>query len=678
MITSLKFYLSLFCFFIFLSFSFSQSRSEIIRQLDSELQKFDRYKNTYTASPPTPPNAPLCDSDNNCNSSSNDGNIKITYFNPIVSIKEGQPDLKSPSPPTAMAASNNQHLSTTKNGKEYLITHFQEHKTIPAKQLSGVDQNQFFEFEFSVEYSGNKDRLYYIILYQNESYKYPEIIYDSTAFPSFQGMLFKSGENFYGSWGYENTYGLKSLAVNSISPGQKIKDHFRITSSPKNETNKTWLFRPRMGDYKFLLVVSDNPDFRQLEFLVDPSAKFMNNSKIVYLSPFYWRNLIGSAMTEHTAVAESSYSLKLKAQINGCESIDASPEKTGCPFTKRTNSSSENNVTFDVIPQFSKLDDFTQWDYNRGVSTVHRRFLNKVTVDIGREDNVEIDPTTQDILLINRASELKPNGEVIARRDHAGIEYIQQTYGKFSAKIEFPKMYTRHHIWKGITNTFWAGSEGFSEFYNSCADPQPAGIPNRFEHDFEFFAMNNCTGAQDCYDADKEYDQQWRARARPKPDAKVKLRISNFDYACSNQVDSFVPLNGSADVVCPYNGKIYTLCRNCLPGDKGTGKSLFVEYTGDEALEDSLYFDDGPDVVTVDYSIEWTPTELVFRINDEILAYFNSQYTRISNFPMRFIVAQHMFNGINPKPKPWVFHHFQFIPLWTDPIVGRVTEFTIE
>ena len=58
--------------------------------------------------------------------------------------------------------------------------------------------------------------------------------------------------------------------------------------------------------------------------------------------------------------------------------------------------------------------------------------------------------------------------------------------------------------------------------------------------------------------------------------------------------------------------------------------------------------------------------------------YFNSKYPRISNFPMRFIVAQHMFNGINPIPEPYVFHHFQFIPFWTDDIVGTVTRFTIE
>jgi len=654
------------------------TKLEIINQLNSELQSFNRYKNKFVDPIPTIPSFPTCSPACNNNTINNDGRIKITFFRPINGVKTGTPSNSGPTDPSTMTSINNSSFDN--NNATYTIGSFQQHKTIPSDEDG--NQAQFFEFRFGLEYTGPEGTdLYYTILYQNESYKHNEIIYSSNTHPGFEGMLFKSGENFYGSWGY--LFGFKKFNMNTTS--REVFDYFKITYTPKNEPIAPWLLYPRMGDYKFLLVVTDNPnDFNGLDFLIDPSKKY-SSSQPQYLSPFYWRNLTGSEMTNNTAIAQSTNTLSIKADIMGCTSIDGNSEVTNCPFSKRTNASSANVVDYNIVPQFWKLDDFTQTDYNWGASFFREDELRTIAVDLGKPDNVVLDDSNTTppypILLINRKSDPECSNTSSLRRDHAGVEYIQQMYGKFTAYIEFPKMYNKHHIWKGITNTFWAGSEGFSAFYNSCADPQPANISNRFEHDFEFFAENfGCRGCfnQNGYDQtnpDRQYNHSdWNSQMA-RTESKIRLRISNFDYACDNEVDNFIPFMGSATV--NFEGKSFLLCRNC--DIDGSGESLYIEYKDNLAFDDNLFFnDDDTNVTTVAYSIEWTPTELIFRIDGIPYGYFNSKYTRISNFPMRFIAAQHMFNGTDPKPEPFVFHHFQFLPFWTDDIVGTVTRFTIE
>jgi hypothetical protein len=97
--------------------------------------------------------------------------------------------------------------------------------TIPSKNQC---DNGYFNFNFRIINKSNKAAIfYYKIFYQNESYKYNEIIKNS------YNIL--SGNNFYGSW--ENFP--DSFHVTNLIPNDKnsyiITDSFRIIGNPRNE-----------------------------------------------------------------------------------------------------------------------------------------------------------------------------------------------------------------------------------------------------------------------------------------------------------------------------------------------------------------------------------------------------------------------------------------------------------
>lgn len=90
------------------------------------------------------------------------------------------------------------------------------------KQIKGAN------FTFSFQCNQGSEKLYYKIYYQNEAYKFPEIIGDDT-------LNEISNENFYGSWGTNDDAGFKLIADNV----ETVTDSFRIAGNPRNE-RKFW------------------------------------------------------------------------------------------------------------------------------------------------------------------------------------------------------------------------------------------------------------------------------------------------------------------------------------------------------------------------------------------------------------------------------------------------------
>lgn len=642
--------------------------------------------------------------DINCGIQYSEGNdIIITAFNPIRWTVKGNPVTES--------FSSINSFSKFGTDQEYQIESEGEHICIPSDELDSDDL--FFKYEFTINNTSSHDKLYYTVFYQNESYKHSETVNCE--------LVFKSGENFYGGWGYSEDAdnGLHELNV-TPSTTETHTGYFRIRGNPRNEKiyyngtdiqydnwedepvgndarMRRWARVPRVGTYNFLLVVTTDPTFfNDKQYLVDTSQPFEDGENSAYLSPFHWRYIASQASTnndlsnhlQNTYIFESCTQLNVKAVPD----LSIPISNTNYPrnsFDIRTNANSANQVTVNTIPLVKKFDNFTQTEYNWNTHfydpnhVPEEEFIPVVVDGDSDADNVtnEISINGEyELHITNPATESCDN----PMREHAGVNFHRLKYGKFRGKVDFPKMYTIHHIWKGINNTFWLSRN-------------TAGIPIgqhcfsnenlHHESDIEFFPHSEGgntyypTGIDNeyTYSTEKQYAvNDWNKH--PIESAKSALVVSNFDYSCTN-VRSPITLGNT--VLVTYNGDNFLVKRE-LEKVVVTG----VNGSNSVPLMDDATFFDG----SLCYEIEWKPTELIFKIgtawdNLTTYGYFNSDFTLIPNVPMSLIIAQHQLSTFDDlstpqdesgKPYNYNAHHHQFIPFWKDDIVGKVIEFTVE
>lgn len=634
-------------------------------------------------------------------SGSND--LIISNFNPIRSVVKGNPITQNFSTITS--------YSKFGEDKEFEINYQSQHFRIPSNELD--QQDLFFKFEFELQNQTFNDKLYYVIFYQNETYKHSSTV-DCE-------LVFKSGENFYGSWGYQEgiNSGLREINVTPFST-ETHEGYFRIRGNPRNEQlyfsgtntqyenwqdqptgNEDWRMNrwgrvPRMGDYKFILIVTSNKDFfDDKQFLVDVTKPYVHNNNSAFISPFQWQYIASRANSNadlntflnNTSIIESCTQLTLKAKPDLSTPLKKNSHPIS-PFEVRTNANSANQVVVQTVPILKGFDDFTQLEYNWNTHFYDPKFTREeefidVLVDSDPEqDNSFISTNSSgdsEIHIVNP----KSTSCTDPHREHAGINYHRLKYGKFRGEIKFPNMFTKHNIWKGINNTYWLSrNTGGFIVGQDCMNSENS----HHESDIEFFPYsengNNYypSGINNDYDYDpqKQLDvNKWDTH--PKEGGKSALVISNFDYNCTNLKDP-IPLGNT--IITNFEGKNFAIRRDEI-------KTVIVDVNDFSLvpLVENSFFDH-----PVYYEIEWKPTEIIYRIGDSwsnltTVGYFNSDFTLIPNIPMSLIIAQHQLSTFdNPdtpedesgQPNNFNAHHHKFIPLWNEDIIGRVINFSVE
>ena len=265
----------------------------------------------------------------------------------------------------------------------------------------------FFKFSFSLKNPNTKPlKYYYKIFYQNESYKFPEII-DGDDYNKL------SSENFYGSW-ENNSDSVKAIEVKQ-GESVTVVDSFRIVGNPRNEQlffgtgvkkpisadeinelvkyiktdaawlgsisekaikehrtlqgqleldavytirekmgkqmfNNRWKRNPRTGEYSFRLLVFPETEYSEIpDYIVHIEKRVENN----FINPFYF--LKEEADNKSIASIPFAEKIKVKAApdpgtgiyINSYDFKDNNPD-TSC-FTNYCNSyfSIYNTATFE-------------------------------------------------------------------------------------------------------------------------------------------------------------------------------------------------------------------------------------------------------------------------------------------------------------------------------------------
>jgi hypothetical protein len=653
--------------------------------------------------------------------SNNGGTLSVTNFDPIRQVvRVNYPYHTNYASGSFDSVTWNSIGTTNGSNKEYKIQYQHEHSVFPNRNNLN---NEFFEFQFNVTNNTGTSSLSYVIFYQNESYYYSENNWN----------VLLSGDNYYGSWGHNerDSSGLRNITVLNGTT-RTIKGIFRVRGNPKNNPIYTmgdnswqdditndwkmnrWAEQPRMGRYRFLVVVTSNPASITLPFLKDATVKYNNN----YYTPFYWRNCIGTNFTAQTAVAEACYNLKVYAQPD----MNAPLRPAGHVDNPRnpphtlissafTNSSFHtwDNFQVDQIPLVQNIENYTQLDYNFNKQFTAPEDYVKVRIDYFDENNInwasgEVGnayPNGSNKILIATPPSNCSTSPPTFKREHAGINYAENglKYGKFRAKVKFAKMYTPipNKIWTGINNTFWfAPSNGQSQPWAkiNCG----SDTIHHTEFDIEYFpksnsefyyhyaydksTINGCANAvlkiNEQSNSTKQFNiAQWNDKGIE--DARVAILYSLYDMHCPNVVNP-IPLGGSTQIV--YQGNTFTISRDLANLDtfgRKTGgvhsyKMVPNPVTFTETTDDSLF------AASYYYEMEWTPSELIFRrgatlATMEVISYYNGNFSRIPHEYMTWIIAHHQ---LHVDVCSDFSHIHKFLALPNQPIISEVTEVFIE
>ena len=199
-------------------------------------------------------------------------------------------------------------------GKSILLDYNNAMEGFVIPSVSQTEDGQFtFEFELK-NTDASPQKFYYKIFYQNERYKFPEI----GSFSNKENAL--AEENFYGSWEAIGTTFKESEAIPNDDNYHTVSDKFRIVGNPRNEQryfsngkNDRWKRNPRVGAYKFMLVVCTSDDLKNIPNEVKDIGLKLNEH---FVNPFYYFDFGSGKSLKNTIVYKSETVLNVKAKPN--------------------------------------------------------------------------------------------------------------------------------------------------------------------------------------------------------------------------------------------------------------------------------------------------------------------------------------------------------------------------
>lgn len=592
--------------------------------------------------------------------------------------------------------------------------------------FSGLElpfNDSVFTFSVSID-NPNNNKLYYKIYYKNTSY-------------AFEDNHPLSHENFYGSW--ENT----STTFKECK-SQEISDTFRIVGNPRNEkkyfgkefpekitpkdiknaqkpifNNPEWLANveqkakenqrtleeqlycealwlikanregegdenhrerrnPRMGIYEFMIVVCDStaleeiPDYVKNISLTKDDGTFEN--------PFnYFLYGKGKKINGvYTLVAKQR--LKAKARFNLSKGVYVNRENfPGSSFNiYKDNSKVGDDDSLYLYAQFEEY--YHSINTNRWIDQIESiEDLNELSLDKYKKNKLiqkrKVHPFITDypgknikvgkdfIEMINPGSKDLTD----ARKVSTGIRSrIGFTYGKFRAKVKFPPLLNKYKVWNGLTNAFWLiyqsdspwnerreSKTGFVKNNYNEQESERVNKTNYSEIDIEMVKTSKYWGVEE-----EEFDKNYN----PQNNNNFIFAATNWDLACND--------NGFIDKALHFSKKYDKNTFTYHRWDRNyRALTSRVEVSNDIFLAPYYY-----------YEIEWTPTEIIWRIGPDekhmqVVGYMNETFTTIPNNQMLPIFTQE-FHYSEFWP-PIIFEQ-GLIPYSKEDLRGRIYELTIE
>ncbi len=618
---------------------------------------------------------------------------------------------------------------------------------IPTKKQT---PNGYFNFSFKIKNeSVNPEVFFYKVYYQNETYKFNED--DKLATENFYGswenpqFIFKStrqlaaGEEveirdsfkivgnprnekiFYGSdpmkhivndESIKNTIAyIKSIpewlnAVTETSKKRKIsleEQMFMDALWSLNEQrerdstyNNRWKRNPRVGLYKFMLVITNPEDFDMMPAEIkDISRKTTDND---FINPFTYFTYNKPGNIKNTTVVEFGKKLLVNAKMDFSKGMFINPltlNRLGFTKDYYTSDCSDSldkyknahvelfihNINRDfVLHNVPEARDVTGENFSRSeYDAMAKKYANSsslVNTYVNVTDcpckNVQINKKENSVALINPGNSAPP-----FKKEHVGlVTRIGFTYGKFRAKIKFPEMLSKDNVWNGITNAFWMIAQDVNSDWNMRrpCNADVAYIPKQ-EPDNESALQHSrkqITYSEIDFEIVKD-SQFWPRTSYNKSNVNyqeddgannhdIMVTCTNWDMACHEPKKFSI---GAKQL--EVDGKKFLFHRWDHFYKALTTK---IPVNHDEIFKKPYYY----------FEIEWLPEKIIWRIGAEknkmqVICIMDKNISAIPSNQMIMVITQEWHNQ---EWWPTAPYKQNFIPFPKNDIIGKVLELEIE
>jgi len=459
--------------------------------------------------------------------------------------------------------------------------------------------------------------------------------------------------------------------------------------------NNRWKRNPRMGNYEFMLVVTSPEDIGKIPMGIRDLQLTNNEGK--FLNPFGYFLLKEGKDLKNTTVLVSPKKINVSTKMDLASgiyidklSINKSKFTTDS-FLNNCNSSNElyhkanfqqyfHNIDKDYtvynVPEIKDItgENFTRDEYNV-LKTKYEKNDNRVKMFVNTTDcpckTVVSNPTKKSITLTNPASQ--PGN---LKKEQVGVSSrIGFTYGKFRAKMKFPKILSKDNVWNGITNAFWLLFQSEND-WNKRRDcnAEIAYIPKSEPNNNE--ALKKSVKSTHYSEIDFEIlkeSQYWPKTSYQNSNTTFKtddaannneimVTCTNWDMACHEPKEFNI---GAKEV--SYDNNKYTLHRW---DHYYKALSTKVPVQHDEIFNAPYYY----------FEIEWLPEKIIWRIGPEkdklkVICVMDKNITAIPNNQMVIMFTQEWHNE---EWWPTAPYKQNFVPFPKKDIIGEILEITIE
>lgn len=460
----------------------------------------------------------------------------------------------------------------------------------------------------------------------------------------------------------------------------------------KGNVNNRWKRNPRTGLYKFMLVVVTD---KAMEMIPDEVIHIdQTNAKGEFINPmgYFLHNIDSTLVGNGVTITVADKWLKLNAKMNLGSGIFVDLIKAGNKNLNKTyynqncNESSEmfrkahfaqyfhyinKNWPLNNIPVIADVtaNEYTDDDYKKGLtkydeSSRLKRFPSNSDCPC---KTVKSDPENNLIELINPGNKSLKD----ATKQNVGIVgRIGFTYGKITAKIDFPEQINSTNVWNGITNAFWMIYQDESE-WNKRQICEGGYIPKAltYKDNIRKTQINYSEIDFEIVKASKFWTQSSYPYGKPFPQEDASLNndiivaCTNWDLGCR---DPKKYAWGVYDIKYD-DGRTYQFHRW---DEYYKATSIKVPVPSIELTQNKYYY----------YQIDWQPGKIIWRIGPEKdqlreIACVDSAYSMIPNNQMVMVVTQefHFADWWPTTP-----YKQDFIPYPKNDIVGKVLEITVE
>ncbi len=483
---------------------------------------------------------------------------------------------------------------------------------------------------------------------------------------------------------------MNSIATKAKEKGTSVYDQLMLDARWVIEQNNKdvshnnrWKRNARTGLYRFMIVVGELDDFKKLpNYALNIQKKHPDG---YFMDPFYFYNEKSNLEKTNIQVVISNYYLNVFAKLNPSRGVfvesNAIYKKNNfnilCGTSEKLYYEAHFAQLFHYIYRDSKNDnipvtmDVTGQNYHRKQYDENiKRYDNKRI-----HDYIQVTDCPCATVGVNEKNNLylkNPGNVKNTKKENVGVKgRIGFTYGRFIAKIKFPKTLSNDNVWNGVTNAFWLLFQSENEWnFRTDTLAGKGYIPKDIEDkgvtrvksthyseiDFEIVKTSKFW-PKTSYSVD-EYNKL--AIDTPDNNNNLIITCTNWDLACDGPKNFIVGAK-------PYNfqNNTFELHRWDHWYKAITSKH---EISQKELTQDFYY-----------YEIEWKPNQILWKIgadknNMRIISAMDTSVTCIPNNQMIPIVSQEFHYSEWWPTAPFIQRN---IPFPANDIVGEVEEIMV-